>query len=1296
MRRSTRRDRIAFLGWVVAASGSLLPARDARAAAWQPVREGMREVLGLASSGSTYVAVGSFGEIHTSPDGFAWTRSTSLSPVTLRDVVFGGGQFVAVGLCCASSVAADDAGVVLTSPDGVTWTQRFPGAPARGRDLFAVAFGSGALVAVGSAGTVIRSTDGGVTWSASASGTPNDLLGVTFGGTQFVAVGANRTVITSSNGTAWTVQPGIPLSSVATLSSVAHNGSLFIAAGSAGGLITSPNGSSWTLRSVPTTASLTGVAATGSLAVAVGYDTILSSSNGTTWTAHTFAATGPGVSRALRAVVSGPAGFLAGGSQGALFASADGISPWASRSVPSSRGIFAVAHDGAQYCAVGTSGAVARSPDGVTWAQGTALSVIPAWPWAAIARGAGVFVAAGAGAEIMSSPDCVTWTERNAGRNGNPATGITGDLRDVAFGNGTFVAVGEEFPDPAPGIPLIATSPDGVSWTQRSSGLPTAVERSLSAVGFGNGTFVALGTEWNTGASILLTSPTGVTWTSQSAPFDAFESFSDVTFANGLFVAVGDRIWTSANGTAWTLRRDYSSTHFFGVSFGGGRFIAVGRLGTLLSSTDGVTWTANASASADSQHAVAFGASRFVTAGDSATTLLACLVPPPNPVADPGFEGGTPNASWAEASTNFGTPLCDPTSCNNVVGARTGNWWAWFGGVASALEQGSLEQSVAIPSGNATLVFHLSIPASSGNGTDFVRALVDGNVVFTAFERDARFTSGYARVEVDISCFADGGAHLLRFESTSAGTGPGTFSSFFVDDVSIDGCPVTSRNFSIGDAAVIEGNAGTRSAIFTTFLSARDCRSHAVDFSTANGTATAGSDYASASGTLSFPPQALSRTVTVQVTGDAAPEPDETFSVNLASPTGAVLEDGAGLGTILNDDTPIDLSITKTDSQTTVVAGAMTTYMIVVTNNAAAAVTGATLTDTFPAAITSVSWTCSASAGSSCGAPSGTGNINQAVNLAAGGTVIFSAIAAVSPTATGTLSNTATVAVPSGIVDPDPGNNSATDVDAILPGVAVSATKTVAGTFEAGGAINYSVVLTNSGGAMQANNPGNEFTDTLPATLSAVSANATSGTAATVGNTVTWNGSLAVGASVTITIDATIDPGTEGAVISNQGTVNYDADANGTNEISALTDDPGQPGASDATVLFVGSGAVDFFTLPPCRILDTRNPAGPLGGPALNAQFDRTFLVAGTCGIPVTAKAISVNLAAAQSTAAGNLRLRPGGMPVPLVSSINYSAGQTRSNNAVLPLNAAGRLAVFCGQASGTVHFILDVNGYFE
>jgi len=123
---------------------------------------------------------------------------------------------------------------------------------------------------------------------------------------------------------------------------------------------------------------------------------------------------------------------------------------------------------------------------------------------------------------------------------------------------------------------------------------------------------------------------------------------------------------------------------------------------------------------------------------------------------------------------------------------------------------------------------------------------------------------------------------------------------------------------------------------------------------------------------------------------------------------------------------------------------------------------------------------------------------------------------------------------------------------------------------------------------------------------------------------------------------------------------------------------------------------VSFFTVDPCRIIDTRNANGPLGGPALATGDDRIFTVTGACNIPSTAKAISVNIAVTGPTAPGNLRLHPGGTPVPPSSSINYSPGKTRSNNAVVPLNNKGELAVFVGGALGTVHFILDVNGYFQ
>ena len=88
--------------------------------------------------------------------------------------------------------------------------------------------------------------------------------------------------------------------------------------------------------------------------------------------------------------------------------------------------------------------------------------------------------------------------------------------------------------------------------------------------------------------------------------------------------------------------------------------------------------------------------------------------------------------------------------------------------------------------------------------------------------------------------------------------------------------------------------------------------------------------------------------------------------------------------------------------------------------------------------------------------------------------------------------------------------------------------------------------------------------------------------------------------------------------------------------------------------------------------------------------------VAGHCGIPPTAGAVSLNVTVTAPTTQGHLRLFRGGGALPAVSIVNYSAGQTRANNAITPLGGSGALAIYVSQASGSVHVILDVNGYFE
>jgi CSLREA domain-containing protein len=122
-----------------------------------------------------------------------------------------------------------------------------------------------------------------------------------------------------------------------------------------------------------------------------------------------------------------------------------------------------------------------------------------------------------------------------------------------------------------------------------------------------------------------------------------------------------------------------------------------------------------------------------------------------------------------------------------------------------------------------------------------------------------------------------------------------------------------------------------------------------------------------------------------------------------------------------------------------------------------------------------------------------------------------------------------------------------------------------------------------------------------------------------------------------------------------------------------------------------------FHTVTPCRVADTRRPNGPYGGPALDTNGDRSFVIAGQCGIPSTAQAVAFNFAIVQPTGGGHIRVYPGGNPLPVVAAMNYSAGQIRANNAIVPLGPAGDIVVHLGQGAGTTaNLVIDVTGYFQ
>ncbi len=312
--------------------------------------------------------------------------------------------------------------------------------------------------------------------------------------------------------------------------------------------------------------------------------------------------------------------------------------------------------------------------------------------------------------------------------------------------------------------------------------------------------------------------------------------------------------------------------------------------------------------------------------------------------------------------------------------------------------------------------------------------------------------------------------------------------------------------------------------------------------------------------------------------------------VDAATPNGTVLSNTATIAATTIDLQPGDhgatadttvmapptpgLTLTKTDDVDPVAVGGNLTYTIVAS---ATNLTGASaqLADTVPTGTTFVSF--AAPAGWTCSTPAvgETGAVSCSLPSLADGSSTFTLIVAVGSLPSGSVvHNHASIQADTGERTADA---SADQDTAVMSPANVTATKSAAGAFTPGSTVTYTVTLSNAGPGDQPDGSGDEFTDLLPAQLALVSATATSGTAvATVAtNTVTWNGSIAAGGSVTVTIQATLTAvALPGSTVDNQGSFAYDGDGNGTNESSGTTDDPSTAAAGDATRFVVTAPAV--------------------------------------------------------------------------------------------------------------------------
>jgi hypothetical protein len=243
----------------------------------------------------------------------------------------------------------------------------------------------------------------------------------------------------------------------------------------------------------------------------------------------------------------------------------------------------------------------------------------------------------------------------------------------------------------------------------------------------------------------------------------------------------------------------------------------------------------------------------------------------------------------------------------------------------------------------------------------------------------------------------------------------------------------------------------------------------------------------------------------------------------------------------------------------------------------------------------------------------------------------------------------------------------------------------------------------------------------LDTTKPILSISATDPDAAEIGNsgafTITRTGSVTSPLSVNLHFGGSAQNGGDYGFVQSFRTISAGASRLVVN-ISSL-DDTDVEGPEDVTLSVVPSSAIqlgpytgsrviiqdnepspgldDFYTLPPCRLADTRQPAGPAGAPSLAAGETRVFPASGQCGIPPEATALSLNVTAVNPSTDGYLTLFEPGAPLPLASTLNLRAGQVRSNNGIFHLlGHPSGLAVYAGIASGTVDVVIDVNGYFR
>lgn len=488
---------------------------------------------------SRFTTVGNNGTILTSVNGETWISRTSGISTHLNSVIFGGGQYVAVG----------DGGIVLTSPDGNTWTRRYTHVE---NLIKGIAYGNSIYVAVSNNGSLLTSPDA-IGWTSEESGDVTWIYrcfyDVVFGNGVFVTIDRpGGQVYTSPDGLNWSKVYYISES----LTGVAYENSLFVAVGSEGAIITSSDGYNWTKHYLRDTSWLFGVAGGTNGFVGVGYfGCIVTSTNGKTWIKIN-----TNNINCLNSVAYGNSTSVAVGTHGDILVSKENGITWAFSYSGFNVILKQVVFGNSLFVAVGQYGVIITSPDGITWTRQT--SGVPNDYLKGIAYGNSTFIAIGYLGTTIRSTDGIHWT--------SVSNGYANSFLTIFFKNSQFIAFSYNS--------KIYTSADGVTWNEIQDSFSCY---NINDVAYGNSTYVAVGD-----SGLLKISTNGTDWTTYKNEIKF--NLKSVAFGNSTFLAVADNglVYSSLDGINWRAHQSGTNNWLNSVIYQDSRFITVGGGGTIL------------------------------------------------------------------------------------------------------------------------------------------------------------------------------------------------------------------------------------------------------------------------------------------------------------------------------------------------------------------------------------------------------------------------------------------------------------------------------------------------------------------------------------------------------------------------------------------------------------------------------------------------------------------------------------------------------------------------------------------